>query len=100
MARTREEMLQGIFKSHNDGRECMCPYCTAMSGGLPYGPYEQKDPVEQEYERRQEYATLLKTWLDTQFFATKAEWEKWVKVFRPRVELALAGKASPVSKDR
>ena len=32
-----------------------------------------------------ELLELLKEWLCTPFFATEAEWEEWVKEYRPRV---------------
>lgn len=33
---------------------------------------------------------LLNEWLDTPFFETKEEWQKWVDDYRPRVEQAIA----------
>ena len=33
---------------------------------------------------------LLIEWLDTPFFETKDEWQKWVDDYKPRVEIAIA----------
>lgn len=47
-------------------------------------------PDERNAERIQKAFSLLREWMDTPFFETRPEFDKWVAEFRPKVEAVIS----------
>lgn len=65
-----------------------------MAGGMEMlmNPFAIVPKLENA-ERVQKAFALLKEWLNTPFFGTKEEWEKWVAEFRPKVLAVVLSKS-------
>ena len=42
LAPLRIKELEYIYKNHNDGRECLCPYCCVIRAAIADGNFESK----------------------------------------------------------
>ena len=71
--------------------------CCVKSGGLMADDHGHQfcdmERQRDEWKRKaEEAARLLQEWLNTPFFGSTIEWQKWVSEFRPRVIAAIAAK--------